>query len=156
MLLVSGCQQQTTSKLLGQWIGRPDTVEARAAREAEKYGDARTEDQASSLLDKEAPKTDWENYDVAVAWTFVSSDRLEMSLANGSQALAGSWKIIGTSPTGCTIEVATKKKVSAESSEPVRRRFEVELDEREGKCVGFLLYETGADRRLGAFYFRRP
>jgi hypothetical protein len=44
LLAVSvGCQQRVASQLLGRWEGRADTAAARAAREAEKYGEAFTD-----------------------------------------------------------------------------------------------------------------
>ena len=50
--------------------------------------------------------TDWEKYDVAISMDFVSTDRLEMTL-DGGQPVSGNWKVLSTSPTGCTIEVTT-------------------------------------------------
>jgi len=160
LIVAGGCQQQTASKLLGRWIGRADTAVARDARQRKKYGDFRPADPVAPLLGDQDRKTDWENYEVAVAWNFLSAESLVMSLADGSQSLAGTWIIIGTSPTGCMIEVVTGEPAEGaqgdEKKVPLRRRFEIDLDERDGDCVGFLLYETGADRQLGALYFRRP
>ncbi|MCG8449209.1 MAG: hypothetical protein MI725_06470 [Pirellulales bacterium] len=148
----SGCQQRVAAKLQGEWIGRADTAERRAAREAKKFGD-------ESGLETETtpgggrPLTDWEQYDMAVKFDFVDHTQLQMSLADGSQPLAGGWKVLETSPAGCIIEVetATGPDESAEL-----RRFQLEMDERNGTLDGFLLTEVGADRGLGALYFRRP
>ena len=83
-----------------------------------------------------------------------------MALVDDPQPRLGSWSIVSTSPTGCTIEVETDRSaIKTESEQPpatVRRRFQLDLDEREGECIGFLLREVGADRQLGALYFRRP
>jgi len=180
-LLVSttGCQQRTTSKLLGRWEGRPDSAALRADREAEKYGkkssaevSARREDPGSPTQTSLSPQvTDWENYQVLIQFDFVSSERLEMSL-DGKQPRSGSWKIISTSPAGCTIEVQTEADsaesevtksevtelgaVAGQDAGAQRRQFELLLDERDGTCVGFLLTEAGADRLQGAIYFQRP
>ena len=90
---------------------------------------------------------------MAVKFDFVDHTQLQMSLADGSQPLAGGWKVLETSPAGCIIEVetATGPDESAEL-----RRFQLEMDERNGTLDGFLLTEVGADRGLGALYFRRP
>ncbi len=163
----SGCQQRVTGKLLGRWIGRADSVIARTERESQKYGDARPDSETAIRtiavdppLDPQAEKTDWERYNVAVLMNFVSRDRVEMSLAGGKQPRLGRWSVVATTPTSCTIEVETNDSATqengAEPDEPRRRRFHLELDERDGVCVGFLLNEVGADRQLGALYFRRP
>ncbi len=156
----SGCQQRLASKLQGSWEGRPDSVAARAEREAEKYGDAPagsatvgSATQAGELV----AVTDWENYETRILLDFLNDERLEMSLAGDKQSLSGAWEIISTSPAGCTIEVETSLDARAGEAPVVeRRRFDLLLDEREGTCVGFQLTETGADPQLGALYFRRP
>ncbi len=165
LLTLVGCQQRTVSKLQGRWEGRPDSAALRAEREAEKYGNSSGADVEASTNSKEGSSTkpdasvqvtDWENYEVTVQMDFVSSERLEMSL-DGEQRRSAHWQIISSSPIGCTIEVQTEEGSEGdEKKELVRRRFELVLDEREGTCVGFLLTEVGADRLLGAIYFKRP
>lgn len=147
MFSAIGCQSRTVGHLLGRWEGRPDTAAGRAERDAERYGD--TAPPTVSQLSK----TDWENYDLVVSLEFVDRERIELALSDGSEPVAGEWSIISTSPIGCTIEVDT----AGESPESrVRRQFQLELDERDGVCVGFTMREVGADRQLGALYFRRP
>jgi len=158
LITSTGCQQRTASKLQGRWEGRPESAAARAAREAEKYGDAPSStDRSESKTDPPAQVTDWENYDVTILIDFVSSNRLEMSLGNDHQPRSATWQIIATSLTGCTIEVQTES-ATDKNQDPTteRRRFDLVLDEREGTCVGFLLTEVGADRQLGTIYFKRP
>ena len=173
-LFAGGCQQQTASKLRGKWIGRPDTAAARAARDAERFHQSVSEKSSADVQDRNDEKTEWERFDVAVAWDFVSHETVEMSLADGSQALKGDWKIVRTSPIGCTVEILAnevlmdetlthkggresgRKERELDNRKQVRRQFEIELDERDGKCIGFLLSEAGADRQLGTIYFHRP
>lgn len=145
-----GCQQHADSLLQGTWIGRPDTAEARAAREAEKYGEPLELAESSNTA---FGRTDWEAYDIELRFRFGSHDRLEMSRADGSEAVSASWSVLDTSPTGCTIEVVTEQ--DAPQQNPAVRRFHLEYDEREGALVGFLLTEVRADRGLGALYFSR-
>lgn len=163
-----GCTQRAASQLLGRWQGRPDSAETRAARDAQKYGDevasaeatpAGTTPTAEGTADSVTEldqTTDWEEFDVTIVMDFVSSDRVEMTLG-GEQPVVGTWKVLSTTPSGCTIEVETEG-VSGEDGDkqPVRRRFELLLDEREGTLVGFQLSEAGADAQLGALYFQRP
>ncbi|MCH2113637.1 MAG: hypothetical protein MK171_01815 [Pirellulales bacterium] len=168
LVIAGGCQQQVVSKLRGQWIGRADTAEAQEARDNKKYGKSRVANPAMGSQKIEGRKTDWEMWeDVAVIWDFSSGSDLKMSLADGSQSISGRWSIVDTGPTGSTIEVLTGDGIASEGARPdgaqrpeteacVIRRFEIELDERDGECVGFLLYEVAADRQLGALYFRRP
>ncbi len=153
LLLISavGCQQRTASKLLGTWIGQPDTATARAERESKKYGDRPLEDNPAS--NPQQSETDWQRFDVVVKFNFVSRDSLEMSLGDGSEPRSATWSVLETSLTGCTIEVETS--TGADDSAE-RRRFQLEMDEHNGTCTGFLLSEVGADRQLGALYFRRP
>jgi hypothetical protein len=152
LLLLStlGCQQGTAAKLLGEWVGRPDTADARDQREAEKYGDKRS---GEKLGTSSETITDWQLVDIGVKFHFVSPTQLEMSLADGAEPHSGTWRVLETLPTGCAIEVesATGPGQSAEL-----RRFQLVMDERDGTLTGFLLTETGADRQLGALYFSRP
>lgn len=160
LLVVSvGCQQRMSSKLQGRWEGHPDSAARRAVREAAKYGDefakpfSVAENGSAAKTSESAQVTDWQRYEVTIVMDFTINDRLEMSL-NGEQPRSGSWKIVSTSPAGCTIEVLTENDDKETSLE--RRRFDLLLDERDGICVGFQLTETGADPQLGALYFRRP
>jgi len=149
LLLCSiGCQQRKATKLLGEWVGRPDTAQARAKRESLKYGD-QTPDERDAGSES---VTDWQQVDVEVKFNFVSRTQLEMSLADGSEPHSGTWRVIETSPTGCAIEVETN---TGPDQSAELRRFQLEMDERDGTLTGFLLTETGADRQLGALYFRR-
>ena len=145
---LAGCQQRTASKLLGKWEGIPDTAAARQAREAEKYGDPPAEDQA----DDSSPVTDWEAYDIKVQLDFASRTDVKLALDNGLEPVAGTWHMVQAGPTACTIEIETP--TSGENA-PELRRFKLELDDRDGKLQGFLMSEVGADRGLGALYFRR-
>ncbi|TWU27439.1 hypothetical protein [Bythopirellula polymerisocia] len=153
LLSSAGCQQQIAGELLGSWVGRPDTSTGRAEREAEKYGKRSSMSADSQQKASAKDVTDWETYDVEVRFNFVDHKHLEMSLANGSEAISATWRVIETSPTGCMIEVVTP--AEAEEGSPEVRNFELEMDERAGTIVGFLLTESGADRQLGALYFSR-
>ncbi len=164
LLAFPGCQQRAANKLQGRWVGRPDTAAMRAVREAEKYGDKLSQGAKPKLAPKVSKDeadddqyvTDWEKYDVAISMDFVSTERLEMTL-DGGQPVSGNWKVLSTSPTGCTIEVTTTAANSEQATpQETRRRFELLFDEREGVCVGFQLSEAGADAQLGALYFARP
>lgn len=168
LITFTGCQQRAASKLQGRWEGRPDSAAARVQRNAEKYGDAvASQGPAQEAVAQDAAAdgaeqqkitqvTDWEKYKVAIQINFVSSERVEMSL-DGQQPQSGRWKVVTTSPAGCSIEIETAESSAASQEKmTVRRRFELLLDEREGECLGFLLTESGADRQQGALYFRRP
>jgi len=159
LIVVCGCQQRTVGTLLGRWEGQPDTAAARAEREKLKYGEVQ-EVKPEAGTAESARITDWEQYDVSVSFDFKSADRVEMSLADNDDPQAGSWRIVASTPTGCTIEIKTDpsaEQAEGESqAENAPRRFELELDQREGECVGFLLTEVGADHQLGSLYFSRP
>lgn len=150
---IAGCQQRAASKLLGQWVGRPDTAAARAERESLKYGETSSASEETPSSTESATVTDWERYETGVRLEFVDHEHVEMSLSEGSKPLSGKWSIFSTSPIGCTIEVDTD---GESDSEIVRRQFRLDLDEREGVCVGFTMMEEGADRQLGSLYFQRP
>ena len=159
--VAGGCQQRTVGELLGDWEGRPDTAAARAEREAEKYGKRLQASDDAPAAGGEQPAeaaTDWEQYDVTLRMKFVNHDQLEISLDGDPNPVEGTWKVISVTPAECTIEVETPGGESlAEDASPevVRRRFQLTLDRRDGECVGFVMREAGADRGLGAIYFRR-
>ncbi len=157
LLSANGCQPRAVGELLGRWEGHPDTAAARAEREKKKYGLVPNIEAVDHKATDSVTNTDWERYDVTVYFDFLSAHRLEMSLEGNEDIQTGNWRIVASTPAGCTIEVRTDRPSeqtgNKTSDEP--RRFELELDKREGKCVGFLLSEAGADRRLGTLYFRR-
>ena len=133
-------------------LGRPSRYGHRGeARDGEKYGDPASDIAAEKA--RQGLVTDWEAYDVEVRFEFLDNRRLKMSLADGAEPLEATWRVAETSPTGCTIEVVTTPPTDDGPSE--LRTFELEVDERNGEIVGFLLTETGADRQLGALYFAR-
>jgi len=157
LLSTSGCQQRAAGKLLGQWVGTPDTAASRAERESKKYGETASVSKSASVAPENA--TDWERYDRSVTLDFIDYERVEMALVGGSkpeepeEPLSGKWHVVSTTPIGCTIEVKTE---GEQSETVVRRQFQLDLDEHEGQCVGFTLIEVGADRQLGTLYFCRP
>lgn len=146
-LAAAGCQQRVAGKLVGTWVGRPDTTAARAEREAEKYGKRPDSEHPGTNGDA----TDWEAYDIEVRFDFVDQKHLNLSLADGSEPMSATWRVLETSPAGCLIELVT----SGQEGKSEVRQFELEIDEREGTIIGFLLMESGADRQLGALYFTR-
>ncbi len=145
----AGCQQRIATSLLGKWEGVPDTAAARQSREAEKYGDKSDPGAPES---KAKPPTDWEAYDIRVVLDFVSRSDVKLSLDNGSQPVEGTWNMVQAGPVACTIEIETQ---TAEDGGAELRRYKLELDERDGQLYGFIMTELGADRGLGALYFRR-
>jgi len=154
LLSTSGCQQRTAGKLLGQWVGTPDTAASRAERESQKYGETASPDEVASRSPTPENATDWERYDRSVTLDFIDYERVEMALADETEgSLSGKWRVVSTTPIGCTIEVETE---GDRSAAVVRRQFQLDLDEGEGECVGFTLMEVGADRQLGTLYFSRP
>ena len=160
LVALTGCNGGVVDQLQGGWMGRPDTAAAVAAREAERFGEQPTDEDLG-------PPTDWEQYDVGVRLEFVDETHVEMSLADGSQPVEGTWQVVESSPSGWIIEIETspaddKKPIdssnTAAADTPAKgecRRFNVEPDYQDGHCTGFRLSELGADRQLGAMYFRR-
>ena len=155
LLLVfsSGCQQRVANLLLGEWVGQPDTATERERREAEKYGDELNEEESSDSTAKKDLSTDWEAYDVTVTLDFVSRTDISFAMDGTGKPVAGTWSILQSGPSDCTIEVKTP--TGRDGTEELRR-YRLELDQRDGDLHGFLLTEVGSDRNLGALYFQRP
>lgn len=151
LLSVTGCQQRIANELIGKWEGRPDTATEREKREAEKYEDQQ-EETAKSDSEGDLP-TDWEAYDVAVAIEFVNRTDIKVSLGSEAEPVVGTWSMLQSGPSGCTIEVKTP---TGEEGAEELRRYRLELDQRKDQLHGFMLTEVGADRGLGALYFKRP
>lgn len=142
--------------LQGRWVGTPDTAEARARREAQRYDDPlQTEEESPN---GPGPKTDWEAFDVTVQLDFLSHSEVVLSLAGENQPVKGTWEVLESTPAGALIQIDTPAPASPGNDEAgvVRRQFRIEYDLRDGELVGFLMTEAGADPRLGALYFRRP
>ncbi len=162
--LTVGCRGNVADNLQGRWIGKPDTAAELASREAKRYHDpSRAATQHTDS--KETPNTataditDWEQYDVHILLNFVDDQRLEMSLTDGAQPLSGNWHIVQSSMTSLLIEVETKTMAaSGENGKPGEsewRRFDLQLDYEDDRCIGFRMNESGADPRLGSIYFTR-
>ena len=150
-LFSMGCQQRVATLLAGKWEGRPDTAAERENREAEKYGDRAVVASESTATVRDA--TDWEAYDISITIEFVSRSEIKFALQGETEPVEGTWSILQSGPSGCTIEVKTPTGVE---STVQLRRYRLELDQRENELHGFLLTEVGADRGLGALYFERP
>ena len=148
--------------LTGRWVGKPDTSEARAAR----WAIAEGEDSPDATLDPADEgnnrRTDWESLDAEVHLEFTSTGEVQMTL-NGGDPVEGTWRVISVGPAAETIEISTPgvaeepagEEDSSSKPKPVRRRFEVVPELKDGVMTGFLFSEVGADPDLGVFYFRR-
>jgi len=166
-MLASGCAPSVPSELLGAWVGRPDTQQARAASENLRYGPSLRG--AATEPSGEAPSggvgaddrvTDWERYDATVRLRFLDRQRMTLQL-DDRPPVAARWRLVETGPAGAVLEVdvdpppASPSSAAAGESRPARRQFELAFDRDAGRLVGFALTEAAADRQLGALYFQR-
>ncbi len=157
----AGCQQTVRSRLVGTWTGRPDTAADAAARSAKLKAkqrseggsgvDSPTEDAATAELGK----TDLEQHDVAVCMTFADDKTVAMALGDGSEEVAGVWRVVATlPPDGAEIEISLTDSEGESSKRNEKRRFIIDFQEN-GDAPGFTLVEKGADPQFGRLYFVR-
>lgn len=152
---LAGCQATPQGELLGTWVGRPDTDAARAAREAERFGNAPTE---ATLTEGEPADrvTQWQRFDVALRLEFLNraEARLQLDDRPPQEAL---WRLSAVGPASAVLELDVPSAAAADDVAPrvVRRRFDLLFDRTAGRLTGFTLTEVGADRNLGALYFQR-
>lgn len=159
---VAGCQQSISSRLEGQWHGKPDTVAA-AAERSKKLKDKQKEANETAAIvpveDQAAAakgKTDLEQHDVTINLTFHSDKTIAMELGDGSQPLVGRWRILQTlPPRGAELEITSRPtgKLSPEDKvDEQKRRFVIDFQGDDAKD-GFTLVEKGADPKFGRLYF---
>ncbi|MBX3425663.1 MAG: hypothetical protein KF688_08290 [Pirellulales bacterium] len=165
LIPLAGCGHGPARTLEGTWVGKPDTVAARGERDENKYrelvaasGGLTIDGDDDASARPPALVTDWERHDVEVTLDLQANQRVRLAI-NGAvdgAPVEGTWKIVESGPAGVVIEIVTPAAPEgAGDPEPVRRRFELGLDQRSDGLDGFTLHEVGADRRLGALYFRR-
>lgn len=165
-----GCNGGISHELTGVWVGAPESSEAREIRESRRYAAELGVDAPSTSTPSDQSvspdaeqvgagrQTDWENYDVRVRLNFTGGNTVEMSLGEGSQPLVGQWRVVESAPGMVVVEITTPTADADANgtSGPIRRRFELQPDRRDGALVGFTLTEVGADLQLGWLYFTRP
>lgn len=163
---LAGCQQSLSSRLEGEWRGRPDTAAAAAERskklKAKQNEDEQTEDAFPGDKQPAADKgkTDLEQHDVTIELNFKSDKTISMSLGDGSQPLTGVWRILQTlPPRGAEIEITSQPaEQPAEKTSPEdktveqKRRFVIDF-QGDNAADGFTLVEKGADPKFGRLYF---
>ncbi|MCA9239174.1 MAG: hypothetical protein KDA37_03190 [Planctomycetales bacterium] len=172
-LLTVGCGPQTPSqRLVGEWVGRPDTFAAQkqrnpiptaAGREAEAKSQANrpakptaAEEKLSRLQPSES--TDLEAYDFSISLDFLPDGKVEMALT-GQPPLSGQWRVLSTDVGVSRLEIVPAASPDDPAGdqptelEPTRRVFTVRFDK---SGDGFTLREEGADIRFGWLYFQRP
>lgn len=166
LLAIAGCGRESLEqKLVGQWIGSPDTAAARekrnpsaltratlanaAAPEAEAAEEAEADDsEATSKQPANARPTDIEAFAFEVTLNFARGGKVEMWLDNEREKLAGKWLVISEASDRAVIEIINE----ANNGKPEQRRFELFTEEDD---KGFTLREEGADPQFGWLYFRR-
>lgn len=165
LLSMAGCQQSITDRLMGEWVGTPDTAAAAAERSAKlkakevKNGD--TDEAALPVGDEVAStrgKTDLEGHNVTVELNFMGHRDVHMEIAQGGPPLDGTWRVVQTlPPRGAEIEIRLKQETSDKDSKPKtseKRRFVIDFQGDESNA-GFTLFEKGADPQFGRLYFER-
>lgn len=181
-----GCGTATdlSSKLVGEWQGRPETASERLLREWP-TDEKPTEEEAS----EQATKTDIESLEpIQISMRLDQNSSVELSIegapaAIGVESLSGKWLYQPTNTTQGMLEIAIESddpnsdassdaSINASEEEPVeanssvgtkdkkiiieRRRFLIELIvEKNADEDRFLLVEEGADPRFGRLLFER-
>lgn len=176
LLLAAGCSPQTPSqRLVGEWVGRPDTFAAQKqrnpiptapGREATAKAQAPTkptgaQDKLSRMQPSET--TDLEAYDFAITLDFREDAQVVMTL-NGQQPLTGRWEVLSTDVGVSRLEIVptvepeaaangSAEQKPAADEQPTKRIFTIRFNKAGD---GFTLREEGADIRFGWLYFQRP
>lgn len=153
LLLLAGCDGPMTvrQRLVGEWVGRPESRAQRVLREwpgsRGADGQVDPEDPEVVAAVEKAPATDLEAADaVAVQMQLRELGTAEMMLA-GEPPLEGDWTLNAVEGRRAQLEIA----IDVEGEEdPLRRRFEIEFL-LEGE--GFVMHESGADPRFGRLLF---
>jgi hypothetical protein len=161
LLYSVGCQQSITSRLAGAWIGRPDTAAAAAARSAKLKANQNGESNPVANLPSddaataELGKTYLEQHDVTIHMSFAGDKNVRMSLGDGSEPLAGVWRVVSTlPPDGAEIEISLNESEGDQPPRNEKRRFIVDFQQN-GAAPGFTLIEKGADPQFGRMYFTK-
>lgn len=159
-ILLAGCQQSITSRLVGEWTGCPDTASAAAARSAKRKAQQQSEPDAiadaptDAKATSELGKTELEQHDVTINMALAADKSARMSLGDGSEPLAGVWRVVTTlPPDGAEIEISLSHS-NADPRPQEKRRFIIDFQQHNDE-TGFTLVEKGADPIFGRLYFVR-
>lgn len=164
LLSIAGCRQSIGDRLLGDWVGKPDTAAAAAERSAQlkaKSADKGGEEDTLPVDEEGAAtrgKTDLEQHNVSITLRFENSRDVKMSIAQGGPPLEGSWRVVQTlPPRGAEIEISLKQpngKADGKPKTPEKRRFVIDF-QGDDADAGFTLFEKGADPQFGRLYFQQ-
>lgn len=153
LLLLTGCDGPMTlrQRLVGEWVGRPESGAERVLREwpgrRGADGQVDPEDPGVVAAVEKAPATDLEVADaVEVQMQIRELGGAEMTLV-GETPLEGTWTLEAVEGRRAQLEIAI---AIEDEDDPLRRRFEIEFL-REGE--GFVMHESGADPRFGRLLF---
>lgn len=165
LLPIAGCQQSITDRLMGEWVGTPDTAAAAAERSAKlkaKEAENGQTEAAALPVDEEVTttrgKTDLEEHEVTIELDFTGSRDVHMEIAQGGAPLEGSWRVVQVlPPRGAEIEISLKHpngKSAGKAPTTEKRRFVIDF-QGDDSDAGFTLFEKGADPQFGRLYFER-
>ena len=152
-----GCGSDLSGEFSGVWIGKHDAAAMKRLREGGDPNVGELDD--APAAENRAEKTDWEHYDAVVRMDLGRAHRVRLESSVSDRVIEGQWQITDATPGAVLVEITAPADGAASDSDGenlVRRRFELEPHRKDGKLIGFVLREDGADRRLGALYFQRP
>ncbi len=152
--LLSGCQPSDSSRLVGDWVGHPDSAASAAERSANR-GDqaAGAAPQPDATARNSLGATLLEGVEVRVRLTFQREGDVTMELEGEETTLAGVWRVVADlPPNGVEIEISLLKEGEERGTQ--KRRFLVDF-QPDGDTPGFTLREKGADPQFGRLYFTK-
>lgn len=164
LAVVAGCDGALTptQRLVGEWVGRPETADERLAREwpgGGAWGGENARGAEGPTAADESPPTDLEALgELRVTMRLKPLGKAELSL-DGGRTRRGVWSVQPGEGRRLLVEIAVGPEGADgldNASQRERRRFEIEMVRRvDGEPERFVLRESEADLRFGRMIFER-
>ena len=155
--LLVGCDGALTptQRLVGTWVGRPETAAERVEREwpgGGAWGGEKDGDSPKPNAEELPPPTDLEAYaELRVSMELAPLGRASLSL-DGGRPLEGRWSITPGEGRRLQLEIEVDRAQGAAE----RRRFEIEMVRAgDDQPERFVLREAESDLRFGRLIFER-
>ncbi|QDU54955.1 hypothetical protein Pan181_11400 [Aeoliella mucimassa] len=164
---MSGCQESIRDRLVGEWVGQPDTAAAAAERVAKRQESQDSEKATGNGMPvqdatNKLEQTDLEGHEVTIRLQFKGDKTVHMSLGDNSEPREGHWRVLTLlPPDGAEIEITLDASEASEADDQTatkkageKRRFIVDF-QQDGEKPGFTLVEKNSDPKFGRLYFEK-
>ncbi len=153
MVGLEGCFEPKSQRLLGRWIGRPDSSEVDIPVPADAGPQDDNLPAATRPPGAVSQKTDFELFDFSIELDFLDRRRIRVTMGGNKESVEGTWRTVEAAGDRITIQIAADPTASSSAGSTTLRQYVVRF--KSGSPDEFTLQEDGADPLLGRLHFMR-